>query len=509
MIVLLAVLAATVLLGGPAMPMAARSVKQQRVAAAARRKEERERQQREAEEAREERERIWRDEPGNAVLRERLTFQARAGDRLNHAIREAKLKVDQIDGAIQRHEGDFRKGPGGRPGLAYQIVVLTLLGVAVAVFVLGAILDFLIFRGLHPGGSVLIPVGLSGVVIIAVMVGSFLAISAQRHGLIPASWNEYFTLFARLFGAALAVSAVACMIYYAPARSYLADQGNIAKDQALVAQLTHAVAPDAAAQQASAAALQAAKDQLASDETTLHKAQLLDRVSAGVLGALEIPLTEVAILGGQLIAFRILLRRREEARQEHDDAATVRVQAEDQFVATMYTTLTRFGHDHRAYGEGLTRLRDLNAIIRRHQPQPGGNPGGLGAGGGPSGPTPSGPGGGPYSGPGGPGAGGGTPVNPVPPPSPSGAGSAATAPAPSVGQPTRPYTVAGTVVSSTSTPTSPGPGPTSPTTANPTVPLGPAVPQGTVVPAQSPAPVVTVPSGAVTTLSASQFDETE
>jgi hypothetical protein len=508
MIVLLAVLAAAALLGGPAMPMAARSVKQQRAAAAARREQERERQKREAEEAREERERIWRDEPGNAVLRERLTFQARVGDRLDHAFREAKFKYDQLDGAIQRHGGDFHKGPAGRPGLAYQIVVLTLLGVAVAVFVLGAILDFLIFRGLHPGGSVLIPVGLSGVVIIAVMVGSFLAISAQRHGLIPATWNEYFTLFARLFGAALAVSAVACMIYYAPARSYLADQGNIAKDQALVEQLAHAVAPDAAAQQANTAALQAAKDQLDSDETTLHKAQVLDRVSAGVLGALEIPLTEVAILGGQLIAFRILLRRREEARQEQDDAATVRVQAENQFVATMNATLMQFGHDHRAYGEGLTRLRDLYGIIRRHQPQPSGNPGGLGAGGGPSGPTPSGPGGGPHPGPGGPGA-GGTPVNPVPPPSPSGAGSAATAPAPSVGQPTRPFTVPGTVVSSTPTPTSPGPGPISPTTANPTVPLGPAVPQGTVVPAQSPAPVVTVPGGAVTTLSASQFDETE
>jgi hypothetical protein len=483
MIVFLVALAAAVLFAGPAAPMALRAAKAQR----AKREEERQRRELEAAEAKRQGERIWEEEPGNAVLRERLMFESQARLPLEHAANEAELQVGQLDGAIQRHESSFNKGSGGRPGLAYQIVVVGLLGLAVVVFVLGAILDYLIFRGLHPGGSVLIPAGLAGVVIIAVMVGSFVAISAKRHGLIPPEWNEYFTYFARVFGALLAIGAVICMIYYAPARSYLADEPHIVTDQAAVAQLRHAVAPDAATQQANAAALQAAEATLASDQATLHKAQQLDRVMAGILGTLEIPLTEAAVLGGALIAFRMLLRRRDQAGQDHREASSNLDQAEARFTAVTNATLMEHGHDHRAYGEGLARLRELGYFLKLHanggQPPgaaPGapGGPGSLGAGSaqGPQGPAPGGP----------------------------GAAGPRVVPGAVVGSPQQPQAPA-------SPPAPPGPGAGGlQGTQGATVPVVPTIPLQTVVP---PAPIIPVASpgqgGPVTTLPSTEFDETE
>jgi hypothetical protein len=519
MIGLLVALAVTVLFVGPAVPPAMRMAKDQRAAAAAKREAERQRHEQEAEEAKREHERVWREEPGNAVLRERLLYEAQVQVPLDQTAGEAQVQLGQLDGAIQRHEAGFHHGAGGRPGLAYQIVVLTLLGLAVAVFVLGAILDYLIFRGLHPGGSVLIPAGLSGVVIIAVMVGSFLAISAQRHGLIPAHWSEYFRIFARLFGVLLAVGAVTCMTYYAPARSYLADEPKIVTDQATVAQLKTAVAPDAATAQANAAALNAAETTLANDQATLHKAQLLDRVSAGVLGALEIPLTEAAILGAELIAFRVLLRRREQARQDRQEAVDQVAHADARFTAQTNATLIGFGHDHRAYAEGLARLRELSYFLKLHANgghAPGGGPAGasgLGAAAPPDTPgnpgtpanpgatgTPGGPGAGAAPGYAPRGTGGGTPVHPVPSAAPLGSNAGGHVPGPAGGPAqTGSHIVPVTVGSQQS-----GPGAANGTGTTGTAPLPPSVPLPSIVPT-GPAPS----GGPVTRLPANEFDETE
>src|SRR6185437_13694069 len=120
MIGLLLALGFTVLFVGPTLPLVVRTAKQQHAAAVARREAEQRRREQEAEQAKRERERIWREEPGNAVLRERLLYEAQVQVPLDQAAKEAEFQVGLLDGAIKRHEGSFHRGAGGRPGLAYQ-----------------------------------------------------------------------------------------------------------------------------------------------------------------------------------------------------------------------------------------------------------------------------------------------------------------------------------------------------------------------------------------------------
>lgn len=478
MIWLAAIPVLAILFGVPAVPMALRTVKGRRAAAAADREAEREEERNARAEAQEREQGPWRDNPGIAVLRERLRFEAKGRLPREQVTTEAGVQLARLDSAIQRHESRFHSG--GRPGLTYQVVVLVLTGVAAVVFIVGAILDYLIFRGLHPGGSILIPAALACVAICCVMVGSFLAISARRHGLVPAQWSEYFRLFAQVFGGLLAVGAVVCMVVYAPARSYLADEPTIIADQEAVSQQQNAVMPAGGAG-VQAAVLAADKEKLAADQASLRKAQLLDRVSAAGLGALEITLTEVAILGGELIAFRVLLRRREQARQGHQRATDDLATAEAVFATTVNDKLIANGYDHRAYEDGLARLREFARMLRLHGQSQGGAPGG-----GPTAPGSAavpgavGPVAGPGHAPGG--QAGGTPGNPVPP---GGVGPAQTA-APG------PHVVPGTVIGQQPPPQAP------PATAAPP-PTGGTVGTGT----------PGAPAGPVTRLPSSEFDETE
>jgi len=256
----------------------------------------------------------------------------------------------------------------------------------------------------------------------------------------------------------LAVGIAGYMVYIAPNRSYQAWEAQIVADQQAVQQAANAVAPDAGTAQADAANLQAAKTQLAHDQASLRHAQEIDRASALALGALEIPLAEAAVIGGVLVIFQILRRRRDRAERDYVEAVRAVARADATFMADINTQLIATGNNEQAVEGGLARLRNLGRILGTSS---GGPTPGSGPVSGPSGPglTPSGQSGStPGPGPGLRGAGspvpgaspsvGATPDNPVPPPvtpqSPGIVNGTSTVPS----QPTGSHIISGTVVGS-------------------------------------------------------------
>src|ERR1700753_3726326 len=64
---------------------------------------------------------------------------------------------------------------------------------------------------------------------------------------------------------------------------------------------------------------------------SLRKSQQIDQLSAATLAFLEIPLTEGAVLGAELLIFDLARRRREQARQVVQQAEGDTAAAEAQF----------------------------------------------------------------------------------------------------------------------------------------------------------------------------------
>ena len=274
--------ALAVLLIVPALPPALRAAAARRAAMLHQRELDRQRREQEAADRKRQAEQIWHDTPELGVMREWTRFQAQVRSLRQQAADEARRRQAQIDTAITRIESSFRAQR--QPKTTYQVLCLFFLVVFVCVFGLGATLDYMIFRALHPGGlgALLLSLGLAAVAMIGITVGSILAFGAGHHDLLPDSMREYSRNVARLFGAMLAVGIAAYMAFIAPNRSELNWAPVIQKDHQAVQLATFnvATAPDSNTKQNFQAALDAAKTQLNTDQAALDRAKTVDRWSA-------------------------------------------------------------------------------------------------------------------------------------------------------------------------------------------------------------------------------------
>jgi hypothetical protein len=154
----LGLLLLSILFGGPALVAVGRhQLARQRAAAKARRQAAEERRQR-ALDAQHRVELIWRNSPDRAGVGEYLRYLS-VRTPLDQAASEAQRRLgqrsDQVDHVLARY-------PGGRhPSTRYRLVVLAGFAFFLGAFALGITLDYLIFRGLHPTGTMLLPFALA------------------------------------------------------------------------------------------------------------------------------------------------------------------------------------------------------------------------------------------------------------------------------------------------------------------------------------------------------------
>ena len=456
----LGLLLASILFGGPALAAVARhEIARRRQAADNRRQEEEERRQ-QARDAQQQVELIWRNSPDRAGVGEYLRYLAVKAP-LEQAANEAGRRLAQHSERVRHYLSRY---PGENPpSTRYRLVVLTGL-----VFFLGAIglatsLDYLIFRGLHPTGTMLLPLGLACIAVLGITIGSVIVFGANRHDLLPSNISDYYRQVTILGGALLVLCVAGYMTVIAPNRSAPAGQAAITKaEQVLQA--------DESAQPPSSQQLILVDQQaVAQAKANLARAQQVDRLSAAALAFVEIPLSEAAVLGGELLVLYLAIARRERARQEQQHAQDEVAQADARFVAELTQILINHGHNEQSVRRIVDRV-DAMKPSSGGQPIGGGGGGRSGGGGGPGGPAP-GPAGSP-----GPGRGPGNPppftVVPFSGPVPGG--------------PT------GTVVPPGGPPGPPGP-------------AGPAGPVGPVGPAGGPRPEMAT----IVSLPADELDQTE
>ena len=220
--ILVAGTALAVLLIVPAVPQAAHAAKARRAEALRLREEDRKRREEEAKERQRQAQQIWHDTPDLGVYREYLRFEAQVRQPRQKAADEANRLLGQANDTVSRHQSTFRDGKPPKAG--YQLLAMAGLVAFAFVFILGAALDYLIFRASHPG-NVLLPLGLACIAMIGITVGSILAFGVRRHDLLPDPMSPYFRNMARLFGMMLAVGIAGYMVYIAPNRSYQAWGG--------------------------------------------------------------------------------------------------------------------------------------------------------------------------------------------------------------------------------------------------------------------------------------------
>jgi hypothetical protein len=358
-------LALAALFGLPAVPTARRAAAERRAAARAQREEDRRRREEEKQRRLEEAQRIWRDTPDLGVLREYERYEAHVRTPRQQEADETGRQLSAVNAAVTRHEGTFRGSK--RPGVAYQGGLLVALLGFLSVLALGVALDYLIFRSLRPSGldNALVSAALASLAMVGISVGSAVAIGAERHHLLPDGMTEYARRVTRLAGAMLAIGLVAFVAAIAPYRSQLTWQPTIAADQQAVQQATFNVgtAPDVQTKHRYETTLQDAKAQLSADRESLSRASNVDRGSALVLGVVEVFLAEGAILGGEVLALRILLARQERTREANQAALDAVAQGDTQFVAQLTAQLTAHGHDQDAVRAGLARVRELSRIL--------------------------------------------------------------------------------------------------------------------------------------------------
>ena len=179
-----------------------------------RREEARQRHQAEQEEirqaqlaAQQERERLWREEPDRAGLPEWLNFGHAVQLPLQHASDEAGRLHGQREEHVQQRRSEHRDG---KPvTAAYKVIVLAGLAAFVFAGLLGIALDYLIFRGLHPTGTVVLPLALACLAVLGITVGSVVFMSAWRHGLLASSTIPYVRRVVTFGGVILAAGSVA------------------------------------------------------------------------------------------------------------------------------------------------------------------------------------------------------------------------------------------------------------------------------------------------------------
>jgi type II secretory pathway pseudopilin PulG len=456
-----------ILLGAPALVDPIRKATARREAAAAARAADEAQRKRDALAAQQQAELLWNNSPDRAGLREYLRYIAQVKMRLEHAVDERQRRHDQRVEQVQHHLSGYRDNK--LPSAAYRLLVLIGLIFFLAVFVLGIALDYLIFRGLHPSGTMILPLGLACLAVLGITVGSIMMLGAARHQLLHSA-TPYFQRVVMVGGAILAVGVATYMAVIAPNRSYPAGEAKIAAAEQTL-QADQSAQPPVGQQ-----VITLDQTAVTQAKANLAHAQQVDRLSAAALAFIEIPLSEAAVLGGELAMLYTAIFRRERARQAQQQAASALQQANARFMAQLTQVLVDHGHDEEAVRRILTRFARMNTPVS----------GQLTSG---AVPTPANPGG---PAPGGGGTPGGTPGGPAgnPAGNPAGGGTAGFAPSGPPGWPTQGH------------PGVPAPGGTPVTPAiNVIPPAGPVTGAGPVTAPTGTAPIVGLP--------AAEFDETE
>jgi hypothetical protein len=320
---------------------------------AAREQLERERERREAA-ARTEQERIdtlWREHPDIGGLTEYLRYIHLRRGQLDRDRADAHDDFEQRKEDVDALTAD--RG-GERVPSGHRVLVLVALVLFALVLCLGVALDYLIFRGLHPG-TVVLPLGLACLAVFGIMTGSVIFLGVSRHKLLPASSGLYVRLTLRLFGLMLAGGVALYMTAIAPYRSAAAGQARIDSAVSTVQNAKTSVPP--------APPIVIAQDQRAVTQAraSLREAQRVDQLSAATLAFLEIPLTEGAVLGAELLIFDLARKRRDQARQVVREIEGETGAAEAQFANDLMGVLVARGHDETVIPHIMSRMQRLQA----------------------------------------------------------------------------------------------------------------------------------------------------
>lgn len=315
-------------------------------------------------------ENLWRYHPDLAGLTEWLHFWHRRRGPLERDEAEANAYLKQREAEFGALVAD--RGGNERVSAGYRFLVLGALAMFPVVFCLGLALDFLIFRGLHPG-KVLLPFGLASLAVLGIMIGSVLFLGTGRHQLVPASASDYAKLAFPVFGLLLVGGVVSYMTAIAPYRSAASGEQAINK-QINILQAVETETPKATAQ-----VITVDEQAVAQARASLKEAQLVDRLSAALLAVLEIPLTEGAVMGAELLAFDRARRRRDQAQQGVTDVTRDVNDAEADFNNRLMGAMAARGHDESVVYRIRLRIRNLHAAWM-DQPPPGALPPGNGSG---------------------------------------------------------------------------------------------------------------------------------
>jgi hypothetical protein len=374
------VLLLSILFGGPALAALIRHQSARRAAAAAARQAEEEERQQRALEAQQQVDLLWRNSPDRAGVGEFLRFIAMRA-RLDHVANETRRRLEQLSALVDHYLSRY---PQGRlPSARYRLVVMTGVVLFLGVFGLAITLDFLIFRGLHPTGSVVLPFSLACLAVVGITVGSVVMFGARRHDLLPEGISHYYRQVIVLGGGLLALCVAGYMMVIAPYRSYPAGEAAIIKAEQVLQADQSAVPP------ASSQLIQVDTTAVSQAQANLAHAQAVDRLSAGALALVEIPLSEAAVLGGELLVLYLAIARRERARQVHQQAEDEVEHANARFIAELTQILINHGHNEESVRRIIDRVSAMNAAPNGRPVLVGGGPAVSGQ---PGAPGPFGPG---------------------------------------------------------------------------------------------------------------------
>lgn len=354
-IILAAAGALTICFGGPALVEPVRAALARRAAARTEAEQAKQDQRLAQQRQLEERARQWREHPDLAGLAELLNYMHQIQMHLQHAITAARLTHQRLAQRVEEHSAEIRDGRPITP--MYKVLVLGGLVAFAFATVLSVVLDYLIFRGLHPTGTAIFPAGLACVAVLCMTIGSVLLLGARRHGLLPASVSAYWRRVVAVAGACLILGVTAYMASIAPNRSVPASQHaidvaaeNLANDQSAVpASPTWLIAQD--------------KLQLARAKSTLAHQEQVDRLSALVLAAIEVASSEAAVLGYGLLALEVAIRRSDRSQRELQRAENDLEVVNYRWYATVLPELIRHGHDESVFPLIHARLAGMGSTV--------------------------------------------------------------------------------------------------------------------------------------------------
>jgi hypothetical protein len=283
-----------------------------------------------ADEARQEA--LWESNPTVPGVADNLDYRANAREKRLQAEDRAADAVDEAIGTLDDRMGAVRDGKVVSRG--YVTLVLGGLTLFVTIGAVATGLDYLVFRGLHPDSGWPMALGLALIAVVALTVGSIVALAVGRHREGASTYSR--RLFATA-GVALCVAATVYVASVAPYRSAREGNAKIATAEARLRDAESAV-PKIAVEVSQAAA--AVRDA----QRNLKDAQRIDRISAVALAVLEVPLAESAILGWELVLVGMARRRHKRALKAYRAAVGTVDLMDARYLAELTKRLAQYGH---------------------------------------------------------------------------------------------------------------------------------------------------------------------